>query len=92
MVPAGKTKPVVAALAEEQRQLAMERFAVLRPHLEEVRQLQRGPQCGAGNLQQIRQFRFRAKVRPDRQCQHLPQQIVKRQFEDRFVAHGSILV
>ena len=30
-----KTTPVAAALTEEQRQLAMKRFAVLRPHLEE---------------------------------------------------------
>lgn len=30
-----KTQPVAAALTEEQRQLAMERFAVLQPHLED---------------------------------------------------------
>ena len=30
-----QTKPVATALTEEQRQLAMERFAILRPHLED---------------------------------------------------------
>jgi putative transposase len=35
MAEADKTKPVTAVLTEEQRKLAMERLAVLRPHLEE---------------------------------------------------------
>jgi putative transposase len=35
MAQPGKTEPVATALTEEQRQSAMERFAVLRPHLEE---------------------------------------------------------
>ena len=35
MEQADKTKPVVAGLTEEQRRLAMERFAVLRPHIED---------------------------------------------------------
>jgi putative transposase len=35
MVQADKTKPMVAGLTDEQRKLAMERFAVLRPHIEE---------------------------------------------------------
>ncbi len=35
MAQARETKPVAAALTESQRHLAMERFAVLRPHLEE---------------------------------------------------------
>ena len=35
MAQAPETKPVAAALTEGQRHLAMERFAVLRPHLEE---------------------------------------------------------
>ena len=35
MAQPGKTERVATALTEEQRQSAMERFAVLRPHLEE---------------------------------------------------------
>ena len=35
MAQADKTKPVAAVLTEEQRKFAMERFAVIRPHLEE---------------------------------------------------------
>jgi putative transposase len=35
MAQADKTKPVVADLTDEQRKLAMDRFAVLRPHIEE---------------------------------------------------------
>lgn len=35
MAHSDKTEPVAAALSEEQRQSAMERFAVLRPHLED---------------------------------------------------------
>ena len=35
MAQADKTKPVIAGLTEEQRKLAMERFAILRPHIEE---------------------------------------------------------
>ena len=35
MAHLGKTEPAATALTEEQRQSAMDRFAVLRPHLEE---------------------------------------------------------
>ena len=35
MAHPGKTEPAATALTEEQRQSAMGRFAVLRPHLEE---------------------------------------------------------
>lgn len=34
MAQSGETKPIVTTLTEEQRQLAMERFEILRPHIE----------------------------------------------------------
>jgi putative transposase len=86
MAQLDKTKPVAAVLTEEQRKLAMERFDVLRPHIEEDVPLAQAAQHAGVALRTaerwLSQYRNQGlnglarSIRSDANARHLPADVV----------------